>query len=195
MWRTPASRKASRSPPRKKNNACARYANLTQKRIHHTCAWTPARRCYRTRNAGVGRLRRARNTEDCRFSCYLLLPPCYSSALVCRDGRSQSPAYTAQGCSDGAKALDEQKDSIVPRSWPALPDRGPESCRSRVSLFFPCSLQWAVAANRVCTAYRGLNGIAALAAALKCRGGSPHERVGRILPRCTARTSSASRVA
>jgi hypothetical protein len=50
---------------------------------------------------------------------------------------SRLPACTAYGCSDGAKALDEQKGSIVPRSWLALHARNLESRRFPVSLFFP----------------------------------------------------------
>jgi hypothetical protein len=50
---------------------------------------------------------------------------------------SRLRACTAYGCSDGAKALDEQKGSIVPRSWLALHARNLESRRFPVSLFFP----------------------------------------------------------
>ena len=201
MWRIPASRKASRSR-RPKKISLARVTRILHKSVLITFA--PGRRfaplpdllllaasVARPERCGSPALRIAVSWDSPVIFCSLIF---FCSCLlgVAEAGYPRVPPRVAamelkrwtnrraRLCrAPGLRCTTEVSRAVGPRS----------------ACFFRCSLQWTVAGDRARTPYRGLNGVAALAAALKCRGGSPHERVGRLLPRCIARTSSASRAA
>jgi hypothetical protein len=200
MWRIPASKKASTSRPRRKISL-ARVTRILHKRVFITFApesrsdvaagWG-GRWCWPLPLGAVSWTGRRAQQPTLRlaFSWFSPVISCCLSAVVCPNGRSRLPPRTAHGCGSGAKALGgtgELDRAAVPLC--AARQEQPRAANHPLSVF-SCSLQGrlqAIVLHRV----RRVEHIAVPAAVLRCRGGSPHGRVGQILPQCTARTSSA----
>jgi hypothetical protein len=204
MWPIPASKKASTSRPRRKISL-ARVTRILHKRVFITFApesrsdvaagWG-GRWCWPLplgaaswtgRRAQQPTLRLAVSWFSSVISCYF--SPLF--AAMAKAGCPQAPPGVAGAAlKNWAKRTTRSCRDPILRRETGGPERGgsPALC---FFLFFTGT----VASDRVCTVYAGLNRIAVLAAALRCRAGSPRGRVGQILPQCTAHTSSASRAA
>ena len=204
MWPIPASKKASTSRPRRKISL-ARVTRILHKRVFITFApesrsdvaagwggrwcwplplgaasWTGRRAQQPTLRLAVSWFS---SVSPVIFRCCL---PQWPKPVA----RKHRPGVAGAALNNWAKRTTRSCRDPILRRETGGPERGgsPALC---FFLFFTGT----VASDRVCTVYAGLNRIAVLAAALRCRAGSPRGRVGQILPQCTAHTSSASRAA